>query len=154
MVIREAFGRPVLPEMKGLVDPVTAADLEAEAAIIEVLSRNRPGDAVLGEEGGGQTESRGRRWIIDPLDGTVNFVHQIPHVAVSIGLWDGDQPLVGVVVDVMRGEIFQAVRGEGAFLNGQRIKVSSGARLKECLVATGFPYDRHINGPAYSQVAG
>ncbi|MCE2529345.1 MAG: inositol monophosphatase [Acidimicrobiia bacterium] len=153
-VVRRSFGRDIDPDLKGVVDPVTEVDRAAEAAILEVLGALRPDDVVLGEEGGGQTEAVGRRWIVDPLDGTINFLHRHPHVAVSVGLWDGDEPVAGVVIDVMRDEVFSAVRGQGAYLDGRPIRVSSWTRLQECLVGTGFPYDRHLNGPAYTAAAG
>jgi len=153
-VVRRSFGRDIDPDLKGVVDPVTEVDRAAEAAILEVLGALRPDDEVLGEEGGGQTEAVGRRWIVDPLDGTINFLHRHPHVAVSVGLWDGDEPVAGVVIDVMRDEVFSAVRGQGAYLDGRPIRVSSRTRLQECLVGTGFPYDRHLNGPAYTAAAG
>ena len=153
-VIRRAFGRRVSPELKGAVNPVTEVDRAAEAVILEVISSMRPQDGILAEEGGGRTADGGRRWIVDPLDGTVNFVHAIPHVAVSVGLWDGDVAVAGAVVDVMRGEVFSAARGEGARLGGETIMVSSRARLSHCVVGTGFPYDRDIRGPSYTAVMG
>ena len=153
-VVRRSFGRDIDPDLKGVVDPVTEVDRAAEAAILEVLGALRPADEVLGEEGGGQTQAVGRRWIVDPLDGTVNFLHGHPHVAVSVGLWDRDEPVAGVVIDVLRDEVFSAVRGRGAYLDGRPIRVSSRARLQECLIGTGFPYDRHLNGPAYTAAAG
>ncbi len=153
-VVRASFGRDIDPDLKGVVDPVTEVDRAAEVAVLEVLDAQRPEDQVLGEESGGQTAAVGRRWIVDPLDGTVNFLHGHPHVAVSVGLWDGGEPVAGVVIDVMRDEVFSAARGQGAYLNGRPIRVSSGARLQECLIGTGFPYDRHRNGPAYTAAAG
>ena len=153
-VVRRSFGLDVDPDLKGVVDPVTEVDRAAEAAILEVLGTMRPEDEVLGEEGGGQTEAVGRRWIVDPLDGTINFLHGHPHVATSVGLWDGDEPVAGVVIDVMREEMFTAIRGQGAYLDGRPIRVSSNTRLQECLIGTGFPYDRHLNGPAYTAAAG
>ena len=153
-VIHRAFGRPVVTEMKGAVNPVTEVDMEADAAILEVIAALRPEDAVLSEERGGLTEPVGRRWIVDPLDGTVNFVHGIPHVAVSVGLWDGMVPAAGAVVDVMRAEVFSAARGEGAYLGGRPIRVSSRTRLTECIIGTGFPYDRYVQGPFYAAAAG
>lgn len=153
-VVRGYFGKGLSPEMKGAVDPVTVADREAEAAVLEVLGELRPGDAVLAEESGGSGGETGRRWIIDPLDGTVNFVHGVPQVAVSAGLWDGPVPLAGAVADVTRGEVFSAAAGEGASLNGRPIRVSSRARLRECLMATGFPYDRWQRAPEYAAVMG
>ncbi len=153
-VVRRSFGQDIDPDLKGVVDPVTEVDRAAEGAILDVLGTLRPEDEVLGEEGGGQTEAVGRRWIVDPLDGTVNFLHGHPHVSVSVGLWDGDEPVAGVVVDVLRDEVFSAVRGQGAYLDGRPIRVSSRTNLQECLIGTGFPYDRHLNGPAYAAAAG
>ena len=153
-VIREAFGRAIVPEFKGAVNPVTEVDWAAEEAVLDVLASLRPEDGVLAEERGGRTEPVGRRWIVDPLDGTVNFVHAIPQVAVSVGLWDGAVPLAGAVMDVMRGEVFSAAKGEGTHLDDRPIRVSSRTNLAECVVGTGFPYDRDIHGLAYTAAMG
>ncbi len=153
-VIRRAFGRPVAAEMKGSVNPVTAVDMAADDAILEVIASQRPEDAVLSEERGGMTEPVGRRWIVDPMDGTVNFVHGIPQVSVSVGLWDGHAPVAGAVIDVLRGEVFSAARGEGAYLDGRPIRVSARTRLSECIIGTGFPYDRDVRGPSYTAAVG
>ena len=153
-VIREAFGRAIVPELKGAVNPVTEVDWAAEEAVLDVLASLRPEDGVLAEERGGRTEPVGRRWIVDPLDGTVNFVHAIPQVAVSVGLWDGAVPLAGAVMDVMRGEVFSAAKGEGTHLDDRPIRVSSRTNLAECVVGTGFPYDRDIHGLAYTAAMG
>ncbi|MDH5371958.1 MAG: inositol monophosphatase, partial [Acidimicrobiia bacterium] len=132
------------------VDPVTATDLQSEQAILTVIHAHRPHDAILAEEGNRNKPGSGRRWIIDPLDGTVNFISGVPHFAVSIGLWDGDSPLVGVVVDVMRDDLFAASRGNGTTLNGKPITVSDGADLGSSLLVTGFPYDRQERADAYT----
>ena len=153
-VIREAFGRAIVPELKGAVNPVTEVDRAAEEAVLDVLASLRPEDGVLAEERGGRTEPVGRRWIVDPLDGTVNFVHAIPQVAVSVGLWDGAVPLAGAVIDVMRGEVFSAAKGEGTHLGDRPVRVSSRTNLAECVVGTGFPYDRDIHGLAYTAAMG
>ena len=123
-----------------LSDLVTEADREAEAAIRDFLARRHPDFAFLGEEEGesGQGEYR---WIVDPLDGTVNFAHRFPMYAVSVALARGDEVLVGVVLDSAHDELFTAVRGGGAYLNGARIRVSKTGELKRSLLATGFPYD-------------
>jgi myo-inositol-1(or 4)-monophosphatase len=139
-------------EMKGAVDPVTQVDRDAEEAIMATIASHFPSDGVLGEEGGGVDWRRGRVWIVDPLDGTVNFVHRIPQVAVSVALWDQGAPLVGVVIDVARNDEFVAVSGGGATLNGEQIRVSSTARLERSLLVTGFPYDRHVHARAYLEV--
>ena len=153
-VIRRTFGRTVIPEMKGSVNPVTEIDRAAERAVLSVIESVRPDDAILSEEQGGRTEPHGRRWIVDPLDGTVNFVHGIPQVSVSVGLWDGAVPLAGAVIDVTRGEVFSAARGEGARLGDHPIRVSSRSNLSECVIATGFPYDRDVHALAYTRVMG
>lgn len=139
-------------EMKGAVDPVTEVDTSAELAIRSVIMSHFPDDGILGEEGGGASRPDGRVWIIDPLDGTVNFVHGIPQFAVSVALWSNSEPAVGVVIDVPRDEEFVAVAGQGATLNDQPIAVSETKDLAASLVATGFPYDRQTHARAYLEV--
>src|SRR5680860_632390 len=109
-VIRRGHGHVTTVDYKGEVDPVTAIDRESEDRIRTLLSKERPDDEILGEEGGGSLSDAKRTWIVDPLDGTVNFVHGVPHVAVSIGLYEGEQPVIGVVVDVFRRNEFHATR--------------------------------------------
>jgi len=152
-IVRDGFGVHQTTEQKGRLDPVTEVDRASEQAIVELIVANRPDDGVLGEEGASR-HSSGRRWIIDPLDGTVNFVHGIPHVGVSVALYDGDQPLVGVVQDPMRGEVFAAAVGEGATCNGEPIQVSYTRELHRSVVVTGFPYDHDQHGSAYGRVVG
>ena len=153
-VIGRALGREVVPEMKGSVDPVTEVDRAAERAVLAVIASLRPGDAILSEEQGGRTEPVGRRWIVDPLDGTVNFVHGIPQVSVSVGLWEDTVPLAGAVVDVTRGEVFSASKGQGAHLGDEPIRVSARTNLAECVIGTGFPYDRDVHAAAYTAAMG
>ncbi len=124
----------------GPTDLVSEADLAAEAAIRRVLSERRPGDAVLGEEGGASGNGD-LRWVIDPLDGTTNFLFGVPVFAVSVACEDGDGPLVGVVLDPVRNETFAATRSGRATLNGTAITASSQDDLSTSLVATGFAYD-------------
>jgi myo-inositol-1(or 4)-monophosphatase len=138
-------------DYKGEVNPVTVADREAEAAIIALIAEHRPDDGILAEEGGAAASASGRRWVIDPLDGTVNFLHGIPQVAVSIALEGPDGTLVGVVRDVFRGEEFVAVRGEGANRDGSPITVSSCTELRRALVSTGFAYDRQSRAAEYTR---
>ncbi len=139
-------------ELKGEVDPVTEIDRHAETAIRRAIASHFPKDQILGEEEGGPPWDRGRVWIVDPLDGTVNFVHGIPHVAVSVALWQDGSPLVGVIIDVVRDEEYVAVLGEGATVNGRRLTVSDTTRLEDSLVVTGFPYDRRQHARAYLDV--
>ena len=151
-IVRRGFDEEFTTEMKGVVDPVTEIDHEAEYAITSVIASHFPNDSILAEEGGG-ADWRGRRvWIIDPLDGTVNFVNRIPQVAVSVALWDEGRPLVGVVIDVARDEEFVASQGEGARSNGRPIRVSEAASLQDSLLVTGFPYDRQEHARAYLHV--
>ncbi|MBT8214275.1 MAG: inositol monophosphatase [Acidimicrobiia bacterium] len=146
-IVRDRFGGAFLTEYKGRSDPVTEVDRAAEQAVIDVVRKHRPDDQIIAEESGGDAAD-GRRWIIDPLDGTVNFVHGIPHVAVSIGLYDGGVGLVGVIVDPNRDEVFAAAEGT-ATLNGQPISVSRVDDLGVAVVTTGFPYDKHTAPEAY-----
>lgn len=152
-IIAGAFGKIQTAEFKGVVDPVTAVDHESERAILEVLGALRPDDSILAEEGGGSRDLAGRHWIVDPLDGTVNFLHGIPQVSVAVGLYEDGQPRVGVVIDAIRGEEFVAERGSGASLNGSPIRVSDRA-LGDGVIATGFPYDRRDRGAAYAAIVG
>ncbi|WP_293170686.1 inositol monophosphatase family protein [Oceanithermus sp.] len=124
----------------GPTDLVTQADRETEAAIKEYLLGRYPDHAFLGEEGGQEHEAE-YRWIVDPLDGTVNFAHRFPFFAVSIGLEVRGRLELGVVLDSTRDELFWAVRGRGAYLNGRPLRVSTTDRLIGSLLATGFPYD-------------
>ena len=139
-------------DFKGAVDPVTAVDRAAEAAITSLIASERPGDGLLAEEGTDTGAASGRRWVIDPLDGTVNFVHAVPQVAVSIALELDGEPTVGVVRDVYREEEFWASRGEGAFRDGARISVSATTDIGAALVSTGFPYDRQERAADYTRI--
>jgi myo-inositol-1(or 4)-monophosphatase len=153
-VVRYDFDREVETELKGAVDPVTETDRESEQAVRAVIVSHFPDDSILGEEEGGAHWRDKRVWIVDPLDGTVNFVHRIPHVAVSVALWDRGEPLVGVIIDVGRDEEFVAVVGEGASINGRPIQVSETATMDDSLIVTGFPYDRRERADAYVHVVG
>ena len=131
-------------DLKGRNDWVSKADRESEAAIVSYLHETRPGDACLGEEGGRQAlESAGaarRTWVIDPLDGTSNYLQHFPFWCVSIGLRDGDDMVAAVVYEPLRNELFVASRGEGAYRNGTRMRVSNQESLDGAFVATGFPF--------------
>lgn len=125
-------------------DLVSDADRDAEALLVEYLRTHRPNDGMLGEEGAGRTSETGLRWVIDPLDGTVNYLYRIPVWAVSIALEDPDGPLLAVVHDPNRGETFTAIRHCGASMNDQPIHVSDERDLSQALIATGFSYDPAI----------
>jgi len=127
---------------KGRSDFVTEVDRAAEAAIIEVLKNAYPSHEILAEESGASKPEGGNEytWIIDPLDGTTNFIHGFPQYAVSIGLQHNGQITQGVVYDPTRNELFTATRGRGAYLNDRRIRVSRRVKLQEALIGTGFPF--------------
>ncbi len=124
-------------------DFVTEVDRAAEAAIIEVLREAYPDYGILAEESGetpGTGDGNNYQWIIDPLDGTTNFIHGFPQYAVSIGLAYKGQMNQAVVYDTLRNEMFTASKGGGAFLNERRIRVSKCLKLEDALIGTGFPY--------------
>lgn len=135
-------GRRVEVRYKADADPVTEVDHRSEVAILDVISRRRPRDPVVGEERGGRLPEEGRVWLVDPLDGTTNFVHGFPWISVSVALWIDNAPAVGVVVDVTTGDEYTAVAGGGARANGSPIAVSSQEDLGRALIVTGFPYGR------------
>lgn len=120
-------------------DFVTEVDKAAEAAVIDALLQAYPGHAILAEESGATGKSE-YTWIIDPLDGTTNFIHGFPQYAVSIALQHRGVLTQAVVFDPTRNELFTASRGRGAFLNDRRIRVAKRTRLEESLIGTGFPY--------------
>jgi myo-inositol-1(or 4)-monophosphatase len=123
-------------------DPVSDADVAAEDAIRAVLARDRPGDAILGEEGGATAAAAGRgvRWVVDPLDGTANYLYEIPQWCVSVAAEDEDGALVGVVLDPLRGEEFVATRSGAALRDGAPTTGSTSDELATIMVATGFSY--------------
>jgi len=128
-------------ETKRRNDFVTEVDRAAEAAVIEVLREAYPNHAILAEESGASKGSQGDYvWIIDPLDGTTNFIHGMPHYAVSIGLQHKGVMQQGVVYDPVKNELFTATRGAGAYLNDKRIRVSGRDRMADALIGTGFPF--------------
>lgn len=131
---------------KSLNDYVTEVDHLAEKAIIEILLEAYPKHAILAEESGAQGESE-YQWVIDPLDGTTNFLHGFPQYAVSIALLHKGIATQGVVYDPNRNDLFTASRGSGAYLNDHRLRVSKTAYLKSSLIGTGFPYKdfRHLD---------
>ena len=139
---------------KSEVDLVTAADRDAERLIVDCIRAAFPEHGIVAEESAPFPGSDPHRWYIDPLDGTTNFAHGYPQFAVSMGLARGDDVLFGLVYDPMREELFTAVRGEGARLNGAPIAVSETARLEHALLATGFPYDRRRHAAFYLAFVG
>ncbi len=125
--------------LKGKNDLVSHVDKESERRIISGLNKILPEASTLAEEGNNVEKGSPYTWIIDPLDGTTNFVHGIPAYAVSIALVEKDQPIIGVVYEVSRDECFSAYKNGGAKLNGKLISISAHYKLEHCLMATGFP---------------
>lgn len=140
-IIRDARQGALHVHHKGAIDLVTQVDLAAERAIRDILERCTPDIPVLAEEGGGASHDK-TRWIVDPLDGTTNFVHGYPSYAVSIGLQVDGELEVGCVFDAVNGRAYTARRGAGAWLGDQRLQVSDTSHLEQALLVTGFPYDR------------
>ena len=127
-------------EEKSRNDFVSRADRESEAAIVRTLLSERPQDAILGEEGGRREGRSGIEWVIDPLDGTANFIAGFPFWCVSVAARRGPEVVAGVVWDPLRGELYQAERGAGARRNGEPIRVSDQAGVDGAFLATGFPF--------------
>src|ERR1700748_3098922 len=127
--------------MKGPADFVTSADMRTEKILIEELSKARPGYGFLGEEGGAVAGAdKSHRFIIDPIDGTTNFMHGIPHFAISIGLEREGQLVAGVVFNPVTDDLYTAEKGHGAYLNNKRLRVAERKVLDKSLLATGFPF--------------
>lgn len=142
---RKTFSREMI-ELKGKNDLVSYVDRTSEERLVEGLGKILPGSGFIGEEGG--ISNRGNQnWIIDPLDGTTNFIHGVPVYCVSVALEEEGKIVLGFVYDPERGEMFRAIRGGGATLNGTPIRVSATPALKDALIATGFPYTffRHMD---------
>ena len=155
-LIRSAVGRLRATDVreKGTSDLVTTVDEASEALLIRRLGNAFPRDIVLAEESASVTSdaANGRRWIIDPIDGTTNFAHGVPPYALSIALERADKVVLGIVLEVGSGDIYVAVRGHGAFLNSAPIRVSDSRHLNSSLVATGFPYRAFDHGTTYMDV--
>ena len=150
----EAGGERATGSKSSATDPVSAADLAAERAIRDIITAARPGDAILGEEGGETQEGAGLRWIVDPLDGTVNFLFGVPQWCVSVAVHDADGGVAGVVYDPIREELFAGARASGLpTLNGAAVRGSEQGELAVALIGTGFAYDAGVRD-AQAQVIG
>jgi myo-inositol-1(or 4)-monophosphatase len=145
-LLMDFYQRRIPYQLKGEFDLVTEADKAAENLIVGRLKKEFPDHTIVAEEGGGQERHSEYEWFIDPLDGTTNFAHSFPVFAVSIGLQRQGQMIAGVVFDPTRNELFTAEHGGGAFMNGDRLRVSNTSTVEASLVATGFPSRRrHLN---------
>jgi myo-inositol-1(or 4)-monophosphatase len=127
--------------LKGPADFVTSADIRTEKILIEELSKARPGYGFLGEEGGGiEGKDKSHRFIIDPIDGTTNFMHGVPHFAISIGLEREGQLVAGVILNPVTDDLYYAEKGHGAYLNNRRLRVAERKELNVSIIAAGLPF--------------
>lgn len=139
-------------ETKSMNNLVSFVDKESEARIVEGLSIILPEAGFIAEEGTGKPVDGGLNWIIDPLDGTTNYLHRLPCWCTSVALHGPDGLLLGVIYDPNRDECFSAVKGGGAFCNGERINTSATTQLLNSLLATGFPYDDFSRHEGYMKL--
>ena len=123
--------------IKGPGDFVTASDKKVEKILIDELQKARPNYSILSEEVGEINNDEAFKWIIDPIDGTANFLHGIPHFAISVGLEHDKEIICGIIYDPIKDEMFVAEKGNGSYLNNQRMRVSSRSKLKDCMIFTG-----------------
>ena len=136
------FRKPVEVRAKGVANFVSEADLAAEKAIVHAIQDAFPSHAILSEESHSDRVDAEHSWIIDPLDGTNNYLHGMPHFAVSIGYYQRGEGMLGIVTSPATGDWYFAMRGEGAWHNGERISVSKAAGLDQAMIGCGFYYDR------------
>ena len=140
-ILKEGFNRRHQVKYKGRIDPVTEYDVKSEKFIVSAISKTFPDHSILAEEGNDIEEKSPFRWVIDPLDGTVNYAHRFPVYCVSIGLQYKEQSIAGAVYDPERDELFSAGLGLGACLNSKKIHVSKVKTIEKALLATGFSYN-------------
>ncbi|MFN8569631.1 MAG: inositol monophosphatase family protein [Kouleothrix sp.] len=140
-LLRDGLSQQRQIDLKSPYELVTDIDRASEALIVAAIRARFPGHAILAEEGGGEYAAARPTWLIDPLDGTNNFAHGFPFFAVSLALWAEQRPLLGVIYDPLRDELFAAQAGAGAHCNDRRMHVSGVATLGAALVSTGFAYD-------------
>ncbi|MDN4642153.1 inositol monophosphatase family protein [Agreia sp. PsM10] len=157
---RRAEGVEVAATKSSIVDVVTLADREVEAYVRAAIADVRPDDGFLGEESTGTTGGSGLTWIVDPIDGTVNYLYGIPQYAVSIAVVEGGadpaewNTLAGCVVNPANGEVFTAAQGGGAYLGSQQLQVNSGVSLEQTLLSTGFSYSAETRSRQGQVLAG
>ena len=132
--------RPSGIDEKATNDYVTDVDRASQRAVVDFLRARHPDHSIVAEEDEQHAGTSGYRWYVDPLDGTMNYIHSYPFFCVSVGLWRNDEPVAGAIFDPVREEMFQAERGAGAWLGDRRIRVSDAAGLQGTLLVTGFPF--------------
>lgn len=140
-VLLSHHGRVSKVDKKGAIDLITEADTGSEKVIIETIQKSFPDHTILAEESGLNKGEADHKWIIDPLDGTTNFAHQLGLFSISIAFALSDDTVIGIVLSPVTGELFTAGKGKGAELNGRPIKVSNSQTVSESLLVTGFPYN-------------
>ena len=140
-ILRAGYNMEHQVKYKGIIDPVTEVDHQSEAYLLGEVRRDFPDHHIFSEESGVIQGDDTHIWYIDPLDGTVYYAHHVPIFTVSIAYAFGGRTTLGAVYDPMRDELFTAERGKGAFINGQRLRVSTATDLQRSLLVTGFPYD-------------
>jgi myo-inositol-1(or 4)-monophosphatase len=145
-LLRRAGDVHTIQTKLSVTDPVSEADRASERLLVERILAERPDDGLLGEEGAARAGSTGLRWVIDPLDGTVNYLYGYPAWCVSVACEDDRGGLVGAVHDPVRGETYRAARGGGAWLGEHRLRVHDPVALDRALIATGFAYDAAVRG--------
>ncbi len=154
-ILKEKFSQPRTIEHKGATDLVTDADKASEAAVLGFLRERFPKAAIRAEESGEHAAQGSElRFYVDPLDGTTNYAHGIPHFSVTVGVADAAGLVAGAILDPLRGELYTAFRGGGAFLGERRLSVSRCATLRDALLVTGFAYDSHVNNAYALRVFG
>jgi myo-inositol-1(or 4)-monophosphatase len=144
-ILRGCFGQQMQVDHKGIIDLVSEADHQSEQLLLGYIHQNFPNDRIVAEESGELEGSSGQAWYIDPLDGTVNYVHGVPIYSVSIAYAEQGTLRLGVVYDPSRDECFSAELGGGAWLNGKPVHPSTASTLDQALLVTGFPYDIRSN---------
>ncbi|GAB6098747.1 inositol monophosphatase family protein [Halanaerocella petrolearia] len=126
----------------GAIDLVTEIDQLSEEILVRNIKKDYPEHSILAEEGGSEETDSDYRWIIDPIDGTTNYAQQFPIFSISIALQYQEDTILGIVYVPKLDELYSAIKGEGAFLNGQKLQISATTQLQQAVLATGFPYDR------------
>ena len=143
-IVSRYFREGIAMRTKDVANLVSDADLEAERAVVDVIRRTYPGHEILAEEAHTGDTGAEHLWVVDPLDGTNNFAHKIPQFAVSVAYYRGGVAQCGVIYNPIRDDWHVAVRGQGAFFNGERVRVGEQTRLGEVMVGVGFYYDRGV----------
>ncbi|MFT7880193.1 MAG: inositol monophosphatase family protein [Sulfurimonas sp.] len=151
-IVKEGYASHKEVSHKGVVDLVTEFDVKTENFIIQKLTKAFPDYTLVGEESHQGSYHYDKAVYIDPIDGTTNFIHGIPHLAISLGVWEQGEPVLAVVYNPILEELFWAVKGKGAYCNGQKLGVSTQNALQNALIATGFPYAKVNAGIEYRWV--